>query len=72
MDFDEAIKAAAPAGLTLKVDEVLGEMDPKQVEKVRKALADPAVPHHRLARAMGLMGHPVSESAVRNWRLRNQ
>lgn len=70
LDFDEALKQAAP-GQALKVDGILDAIGQgPQRKKVERALRDPSIGNGRVAKALSMIGHEVSEAAVRTWRQR--
>ena len=68
MDFDQALELTVfnEACITSRI---MAELDPPDREKLLAALADSEhVSNARIAKALILMGHPVSEGSIRNHR----
>jgi hypothetical protein len=71
MDFYEQCKTDAKHTKQLKVDLVLGELDKKDSESLKKALLDETIPSRAIARVLEANSIDCGIWAVNQWRKNN-
>jgi hypothetical protein len=57
--------------LPLKVDVLLGQLDPADADTLRGWLSDPSVSACSIADALTANGTPITPNPIRTWRKRN-